>query len=648
MSDPANEAARRAGGGWGPALGRAALIGLACYVTTRWAAIHTPLGNGTVCLWPGNAIVLAALLLAPRRLWWLYAGVALPAELLAAGGEVPLPAALGFGLADLAEPVLAAVLIRGFSTAPFRFDDLRSLSRFAIAGPVAAAMAAALIGTGVHAALVGKSVSYVAFWRLWWFGDGVGLLIVTPLVVAWLGDAWPARGEIPARRLAEGAVLFALIVLGGDVVFETGRAQLARVPLTPLALTPLILWAAARFGLRGATSAVALLALVAVAAATGRIGPFAGLPALEAVLRMQEFLLVWAVMALVVAVFLRELEAYHERLRLRDRAIAAISEGVVITDAVRPGCPVQYVNRAFEEITGYSRDEVLGRNCRFLQGDDRGQEGIPVLREAVRLRQPARVVLRNYRKDGTPFWNELNVAPVRDERGVVTHYIGIQHDLTEIKAVETELRQAREHLAEVNQELEARVAARTLELERLNRELSVLAATDSLTGALNRRHFIDRAEQEAARSRRNHEPLSLLIFDIDHFKTVNDVHGHAVGDEVLKILVATAVGVLRASDLLGRFGGEEFVVLLPETAVDRARDAAERLRRAAAGVRVPIPTGWLRFTISVGVAGWEVGEQGFDQALKQADTALYRAKAAGRNQVAVHMSLAENAEFMDD
>ncbi|CAK0742681.1 hypothetical protein CCP1ISM_1600001 [Azospirillaceae bacterium] len=133
----------------------------------------------------------------------------------------------------------------------------------------------------------------------------------------------------------------------------------------------------------------------------------------------------------------------------------------------------------------------------------------------------------------------------------------------------------------------------------------------------------------------SNKPVAVLMFDIDHFKTVNDVHGHAIGDEVLKTLVNTAGEVLRASDLLGRFGGEEFAVLLPETAGDQARDAAERLRRATAGIRIPIPTGWLRLTISIGVTTWDVGHDDLDQTLSNADTALYRAKAAGRNRVVV-------------
>lgn len=117
-------------------------------------------------------------------------------------------------------------------------------------------------------------------------------------------------------------------------------------------------------------------------------------------------------------------------LRIRDRAVAASSQGVLITDPTRHDNPIIYCNPAFEKITGYSRDEVIGRNCRFLQGTDRDQEPISELRGAIDEGREINVVLRNYRKDGTMFWNELSISPVRNNDGMVTHIVGIQNDIT--------------------------------------------------------------------------------------------------------------------------------------------------------------------------------------------------------------------------
>ena len=134
----------------------------------------------------------------------------------------------------------------------------------------------------------------------------------------------------------------------------------------------------------------------------------------------------------------------EEALHVRELAIAATSNGIVVTDPQRPGTPITYVNPAFEEITGYTAREVIGRNCRFLQGEDTEQPAAKELREAIQGGRYLTVILRNYRKDGTPFWNELSVSPVYDEGGRLTRYVGVQNDVTQRKRVEDDLRRSEE------------------------------------------------------------------------------------------------------------------------------------------------------------------------------------------------------------
>jgi PAS domain S-box-containing protein len=135
---------------------------------------------------------------------------------------------------------------------------------------------------------------------------------------------------------------------------------------------------------------------------------------------------------------------------LKERALDAIANGVLITDAGLPDNLIIYANEAFLRLTGYSEPEILGRNCRFLQGDDRAQPEIATLREAIASGRPVHVVLRNYRKDGTLFWNELFIAPVRDDEGRVTHFVGVQQDVTERKRLEHELAERLEQLHELD------------------------------------------------------------------------------------------------------------------------------------------------------------------------------------------------------
>ena len=164
-----------------------------------------------------------------------------------------------------------------------------------------------------------------------------------------------------------------------------------------------------------------------------------------------------------------------------------------------------------------------------------------------------------------------------------------------------------------------------------------LAATDPLTGVYNRRTFIELAGMALARAQRTRTPLSLVMLDLDHFKRVNDRHGHLVGDEVLKSFVRLVETCLRREDLLVRFGGEEFCVLLPEATLEGAMVLAERIRNLVAETTLAVDKTAVKVTVSSGVDSIRGGEQSsVETLLERADQALYRAKTAGRNQVAAY------------
>ncbi len=171
------------------------------------------------------------------------------------------------------------------------------------------------------------------------------------------------------------------------------------------------------------------------------------------------------------------------------------------------------------------------------------------------------------------------------------------------------------------------------ERKQMREELTRLATTDPLTGICNRRRFFERLELEWSRARRHSRPMSILMFDLDHFKRVNDTHGHAVGDSVLKDLCKEADDLLRSEDVLARLGGEEFAVILPEIDRKTAEAVAERLRQRLASVEVAAPEGVVRCTVSIGVIQCRLAHESLDVALKRVDDALYRAKRSGRNLV---------------
>lgn len=200
--------------------------------------------------------------------------------------------------------------------------------------------------------------------------------------------------------------------------------------------------------------------------------------------------------------------------------------------------------------------------------------------------------------------------------------------------IQLELHKANQRLADQAEELKALNAALTLEIEqrkKLEDELRLLATTDSLTGLLTRRRFLELGHRELLRKARNGSPLSILLMDLDHFKRVNDRFGHAAGDQVLAAMAKVGRAGLREVDLLGRLGGEEFGAVLPDAGLETARQVAERLREALAGWKYQQEAHEVTVTVSIGITEVTPDDKTLDTAFSRADKALYRAKATGRN-----------------
>ena len=214
----------------------------------------------------------------------------------------------------------------------------------------------------------------------------------------------------------------------------------------------------------------------------------------------------------------------------------------------------------------------------------------------------------------------------REQRRLVRLSDRMQEELQEANH---SLTQQAEELRDLNSVLRTEIEER----ERLAMELQRLATVDELTGLFGRRHFMHLAERELARRHRTHGPVTAIMLDLDRFKQVNDSHGHAIGDRVLRKIGDVLRTELRALDLAGRLGGEEFAVLLPDTGLEAGEDIAERLRTATMANSLDLPdSGTVHFTASFGVAEHNPHES-LDSLLHRADTALYEAKRAGRNRV---------------
>jgi diguanylate cyclase (GGDEF)-like protein/PAS domain S-box-containing protein len=292
----------------------------------------------------------------------------------------------------------------------------------------------------------------------------------------------------------------------------------------------------------------------------------------------------------------REAEA---EMRLLRRAVESAHNGIVIADAREPDLPVVYANPATEAITGYSAAEFVGRNCRFLQGDDRDQPGVDALRQALVEAREARVLVRNLRKDGTPFWNDLQIAPVRDERGTLTHYVGVLNDVSE------------------RQRYEERLAHR--------------ATHDELTGLPNRVLLEDRLQQAILASQRYGRGTTVVFIDLDDFKLVNDSLGHGTGDAALVEVAQRLQAAVRDTDTVSRFGGDEFVAVLTEQSSEAS--PLDVIRRIAAALAQPMHVGGVTHTLTASIGYCRYPDDGEDPEtlLRHADLAMYQAKRRGRN-----------------
>lgn len=271
---------------------------------------------------------------------------------------------------------------------------------------------------------------------------------------------------------------------------------------------------------------------------------------------------------------------------------------VLITDAEER---ITYVNPRFTELTGFTSDEALGQTPRFQKSGRTKPETYEEMWRTLAAGQVWRGDFINKRKDGSHYYERAAIGPLLDADGQVSSYVAVKLDVTEQRRLEDELR--------------------------------ALATTDPLTGTLNRRRFIELATAEFARARRYDRPVAVLMIDVDRFKEINDQWGHQAGDAALRRLVAGLEVGLREQDLLGRVGGEEFAVVLPETGVEPARVVAHRLCERTSSQLLETGGGLARMTVSIGLVVSRSGTLTLEEAMSQADRALYEAKRAGRNRV---------------
>ena len=280
-------------------------------------------------------------------------------------------------------------------------------------------------------------------------------------------------------------------------------------------------------------------------------------------------------------------------------------------------CRFRYINKLTEQLFQKSSEEIVGMsNCELL-GPEQGEEFERTDREVFTSGQPLRCIETFHVGDDTYYYWTVKI-PMRNESGDIDSYIGISSDITEQKRLEHEVRKSNKKLKKTIKEINL-----------LKDELQLQATHDALTGLYNRRFLEEHTSMIFSDKQRT--PTSLLMLDIDHFKTINDRLGHQVGDEILKHLANVMSEECRSTDLICRYGGEEFLILLPATDIQTAYQKAEWIRKEyeiSVGAAFPEAKG---SSVSIGVAAAPNQGTDFISVYQAADTALYKAKSLGRN-----------------
>jgi diguanylate cyclase (GGDEF)-like protein/PAS domain S-box-containing protein len=300
------------------------------------------------------------------------------------------------------------------------------------------------------------------------------------------------------------------------------------------------------------------------------------------------------------------------------RLVASSPEGVALIDAQGTDHPVIYVNPAFEALTGYSAAELKGRNLRLLQADDREQDGRHRLREAMSRGETCRVLLRNYRKDGSLFWNEMTVMPLRHPDGCVTHYAGHHRDAGERLRIDPKA--AKDTLSGAHQ------------------PTAIAVRDDRLTGLYTLPYLEELLKRDWAVAHREQRNIAVFAVDIDALDLYNTTFGRAAGDSTIRRVAHVVSGCLRrSSDVTARIDGGSLIAFAPGLSTEQALRVGQLMAERVRELRIHHPrSAVLRYiSISVGVCSATPGaDENPSDLLQKAQQQLQFAKKSGRNQAA--------------
>ncbi len=573
-------------------------IGLSYALLAAFAITLTRLSGGIALLWLANAPLIGALCNQPRRRWPAIALAAAIGACVASAmfSRTPIWAPV-FAAINVGEGVLASALLVHLGVARDRFANNRSIAMFVLAAVIAAPLASGLVGAGIASRLL--HLDFVSALFDWVLGHGTGTLIGAPfaLQIGRKDIDWVAFHRRRGGIKAVFATLFGMGVSYG--VFTQTALPLLFLPMVPLVMGTFL------FQRPGAAVGILIIATMGGILTVQGHGPINLMHGSEAA-RLQFFQFYLAILfmiALPVAAALVQRDKLMAQLaenEARYRLLADNATDIMLT--LDPDGTIRFASPAVRELGLFEPESLIGTNARELvHPDDRDKVRAVHLQALAAPDSVFNVEYRAIKANGDTGWFETNTRAVRGSDGVIVAVVSVIRDLGRRKEREAELERA--------------------------------ATTDPLTGVLNRASFRSRVEDAMARC--TGQPATLALLDLDHFKSVNDTHGHATGDAALLMLADLLRENLRHEDAIGRIGGEEFGILFTGLPLPASALICDRLREVLAASAIPTPGGKpLHITMSIGLNP-VLPDREIDALFGGADAALYVAKANGRDRTEV-------------
>lgn len=583
-----------------PEVFKACAIGLGYFAFASLTIAWTRFDGGVAQIWVAAALLTAQLVRTDFRHW---------REPLIACSIASFMATGLFGLGwiaagplvavNIGESVIAAALLRHLG---MRQDYLNSLGNVGLFAICAGAVAPAITGIGgaVTAALV-TGLPIGQLWTSWFAGHALGMMVFAPMMTLMLqGEVFAWARKLTPRGRAEAAVLIGIMAFTSFLVFSQERLPLLFLPMLPLTIITF------RLDRVGAALSIIMLVMISgmyTAAGHGPVNLIQGTSSIHS-LFLQLYLAVTVMTVLPVAAELKQRKDIYRRLRESEMRYKLITESAtdIVLELNTRGV-IRYVSPSVREITGFSPDALIGKRPHALMSGPDARTFIAAHRQV--RQSPGATTIIEYRgmdAAGELKWFEANNRGIFDDEGVLIGSVSAIRDISHRKSLEMRLAHA--------------------------------ASTDSLTGLGNRRAFDALLDRILENRRSGEKGGCVAIFDLDFFKHINDLHGHAIGDRVLQTFATTALRIVRSHDYVGRLGGEEFGIILEGVDIEQATRICDRLRSAVAQEITRTPTGVaVTVTASAGIAAIHAS-QSRQQIMMAADQALYAAKAAGRDRLA--------------